>query len=555
MNRIRLHWLHVLCAAGFLLHARPAAAEERVTRCVAVEVYYRAGEESEAKAVAAVQEFAKQRANLRVLERPLDGEQRQQFRQRLQQIARHYRVSENDTPLLFVANRVVVGKKGGHELVKRLESALTVDVFARASCSRCQMAKVYVEELKKAYPALTFRVRDILSDSVARSELQTLANQYRKAAASVPVFHLMGDLIVGFDEAGNTRRRVGSLLEKWSYKCPPVAPKTSGVENRRRSRSGAIHATMSPIAFLLALPAQNASDNEIQRPLETGDVPPLPIPGLDDPPLPEIPDDATHGELLLPDTTDSSRSGDEIDLPLFGLLSASGLGLPLFTIAVGLVDGFNPCAMWVLLFLLSILVNLKDRWKILAVAGVFVLISGLAYFAFMAAWFNVFSLIGYLRPVQLAIACLAIFIGLVHIKDYFAFKQGLSLSIPDSAKPGIYAKVRRIMTAENLWGAVAGAAVLAVLVNIVELLCTAGLPALYSEILSQQQLPTWQNYAYLGLYNVAYMFDDGLMVAIVVTTLDRRKMQEKHGRVLKLISGTIILLLGLLMVFKPDWLL
>lgn len=228
--------------------------------------------------------------------------------------------------------------------------------------------------------------------------------------------------------------------------------------------------------------------------------------------------------------------------------------MPLFTVIVGLVDGFNPCAMWVLLFLLSILVNVKDRWRILAVAGTFVLISGMAYFAFMAAWLNIFMLIGLLRPIQVLLALLAIFIGSVHIKDFFAFKRGISFSIPDAAKPGIYDRVRRVVNAENLWAAMIGVTLLAVFVNIVELLCTAGLPALYSQILTLQGYPMWKNYAYLLLYNVAYMFDDSLMVGIVVVTLGKRKMQEQHGRWLKLVSGCVIAALGLVMLVRPDWL-
>ena len=208
----------------------------------------------------------------------------------------------------------------------------------------------------------------------------------------------------------------------------------------------------------------------------------------------------------------------------------SSLGLPLFTIAVGLVDGFNPCAMWVLVFLLSVLVNLHNRWKILAVAGTFVFVSGAFYFAFMAAWISVFQFIGMLRGVQITLGVLAVLVGIVHIKDFFAFKKGFSLSIPESAKPGIYARVRRIVTAESLVGAILGAAVLAALVNMVELLCTAGLPALYTQILFSQELATWKNYSYLLLYNLAYMFDDGLMVAVVVITLGHGKMQETHGR-------------------------
>ncbi len=257
------------------------------------------------------------------------------------------------------------------------------------------------------------------------------------------------------------------------------------------------------------------------------------------------------GEPITELTTDG---GEAVDVPWLGRLDPRRLGMPLFTVAIGLVDGFNPCAMWVLLLLLSILVNLRDRVRILAIAGTFVLVSGVAYFAFMAAWLNVFEWIGMLRPVQLALGGLAIVIGLVHVKDFFAFKQGPSLSIPEAAKPGIYARIRRIVTAENLPAAIGAAFVLAVLVNLVELLCTAGLPALYTSILTQRGYSTAARYGYLGLYIAAYMFDDALMVAGVVLSLARFKLQETGGRWLKLISGGVILALGLAMLFKPEWL-
>lgn len=260
------------------------------------------------------------------------------------------------------------------------------------------------------------------------------------------------------------------------------------------------------------------------------------------------------GEPL--DETPPPPEEDEstIDLPLFGTVDARALGMPLFTLTIGLVDGFNPCAMWVLLLLLSILVNLQDRLRILAVAGAFVVVSGLAYLAFMAAWLNVFEWFGYLRPVQISLGTVAVVVGMIHIKDFFAVHAGVSLSIPEAAKPGIYQRIRRIVTAENLVGAVIGAVVLAVLVNVVELLCTAGLPALYTNVLSRQGYSAVVRYGYLGLYILAYMFDDTVMVAGVVATLSRFKLQETGGRWLKLVSGGVILLLGLVMLLRPEWL-
>lgn len=241
-----------------------------------------------------------------------------------------------------------------------------------------------------------------------------------------------------------------------------------------------------------------------------------------------------------------------VSIPWVGRITASELGLPLFTITIGLLDGFNPCAMWVLLFLLSILVSLRNRYKMVLVAGTFVLVSGLVYLAFMAAWLNVFLLMGLSRAAQVGLGAVAVFIGTVNVKDFVAFRQGLSLTIPDSAKPGLYARMRAIVQAENLTGAMIGIVVLAVLVNFIEILCTAGFPALYTQVLTMHQLPMWQYYGYLVLYNLAYVFDDAVMVTIAVVTLSHRKLAEREGRWLKLVGGAVMIALGLALLVKPD---
>ena len=259
-------------------------------------------------------------------------------------------------------------------------------------------------------------------------------------------------------------------------------------------------------------------------------------------------DDWIEGQLLDPGGRSSPY---KIETPL-GIFSARDLGLPIFTLVLGLVDGFNPCAMWVLLFLLSILVNIRNRRRIILVAGTFVLVSGLVYFAFMAAWLNLFLLIGFARWLQIAIGILAILIGAVHIKDFVAFGEGLSLSINDSVKPTLYMRTRNVLHAKSLWVALLAVTIVAVMVNIVELLCTAGLPALYTQVLTLSPLPIAQYYAYLILYNLAYVFDDGLMVAIAVFTMNKFKLQEKQGRWLKLISGLVILILGVFLLVAPE---
>ena len=272
----------------------------------------------------------------------------------------------------------------------------------------------------------------------------------------------------------------------------------------------------------------------------------------------ELPAEAVAGsdEVLRPAALPPP---DFINVPVFGRLDVHQVGMPVFTVVLGLIDGFNPCAMWVLVFLLSVLVTLNDRRKMITIAGTFVLVSGLAYFLFMVAWLNAFQLVGVLNPslvpkIQALLGVLAIIVGFIHIKDFFAFKKGITLSIPESAKPTIYARVRQIVSAKSLLPALFGATILAVLVNLVELLCTAGIPALYTQTLVIQKYPFWMNYVFIGLYILAYMFDDSIMLIIVVATLSRRRLQETQGRWLKLVSGAVILCLGVVMLAKPEWL-
>ncbi len=251
---------------------------------------------------------------------------------------------------------------------------------------------------------------------------------------------------------------------------------------------------------------------------------------------------------------DGPANARAIDTSWFGQIDVETLGLPLFTLAIGLLDGFNPCAMWVLLFLLSMLVHLKSRTRMALIAGSFVVVSGFVYYAFMAAWLNMFLLVGLSKSIQYALAVLAITIALINIKDYVRPAQGISLSIPQSAKPGIYARMRAIIQADNIVAAVLAATLLAVIVNVIELLCTAGFPAMYTAILTHMSLSSAEYYGYLGLYILAYMADDTLMVAIAVIALSSKKLSVNAGRYLKLLSGLVMLVLGLVMLGKPEWL-
>lgn len=510
-----------------------AVAADPAPRCLAIEFYIHGSQADEVALAADLESYAAKRAGIRL--RIMNVDEQPAHEKRLAQLRRHFALKD-ELPLLYGCGQAVVGAADATAWQRQLDALRTMTVYVRSGCPRCAKAKTYLPTLAKTYPGVLFVLRDIAADRQAANDLQAVVAKYKTAAASVPVFHFCNQVIVGFSDAQTSGARLEGALQTWAQACP-VAKRPADRQSMAPPRTPILYGDFLSSLCLPAFVVTYAQED----PNNTVEEEPLPLPLPTELPLPS-------------DEGESAVEQSAIVLPLLGPVSVESLGLPLFTIAVGLVDGFNPCAMWVLLFLLSVLVNVHSRWRMLAVAGTFVVISGAVYFAFMAAWISIFQFIGLLRVVQVVLALVAIGVGAIHVKDFFAFKQGISLSIPESAKPQIYQRVRGIVTAQNVTGAIAGAAVLAVLVNMLELLCTAGLPALYTQILTVQQLPVWANYAYLLLYNAAYMFDDSLMVGLVVITMGHQKMQEAQGRWLKLISGTAIIVLGAIMLLRPEWL-
>ena len=241
-----------------------------------------------------------------------------------------------------------------------------------------------------------------------------------------------------------------------------------------------------------------------------------------------------------------------IDLPFLGRVDPASLSLPALTAVLAALDAFNPCAFFVLLFLLSMMAHQKSRKRMLAIGGVFVMISGLMYFAFMAAWLNVFQIFGHLAWVTLAAGALAVLVGALNVKDFFGIGKGLSLSIPESRKPDIFRRTRAIVGADRMPAMLAATVVLAVAANFYELLCTAGFPMVFTRLLTLAELSPAGRYAYLAAYNLIYVLPLAAIVAVFAGTLGARKLTEREGRLLKLMSGLMMLGLGLLLLLAPE---
>lgn len=231
---------------------------------------------------------------------------------------------------------------------------------------------------------------------------------------------------------------------------------------------------------------------------------------------------------------------------------AQGRSLALVTVMLAGLDAFNPCAFFVLLFLLSVLVHARSRARMFLVGGVFVLFSGLFYFAFMAAWLNLFLLVGGMGVVTAVAGVLAVVLALVNIKDYLRPGRGPSLSIPERAKPGLFQRMQGLLRAERLPTMLVGTVALAAAANSYELLCTAGFPMVFTRILTLQGLGAVEYYLYLLFYNLIYVLPLALIVVVFVLTLGRRKLGERQGRLLKLLSGLMMLGLGTALLVAPE---
>jgi hypothetical protein len=243
---------------------------------------------------------------------------------------------------------------------------------------------------------------------------------------------------------------------------------------------------------------------------------------------------------------------ERIELPLIGSVAPESLSLPVLTLALAGMDAFNPCAFFVLLFLLSMLTHQRSRARMLLIGGIFVLCSGVMYFAFMAAWLNIFQLIGHLAWVTAAAGLVAVLVGGLNVKDFFAFKQGPTLSISDSGQADIARRARGLLLADSLPAMLAATVFLAVAANFYELLCTAGFPMVYTRVLTLEEPSAVARYLYLAFYNLIYVTPLAVIVAVFVRTLGARRLTEREGRLLKLLSGLMMLGLGVVLLVAPN---
>jgi hypothetical protein len=231
-----------------------------------------------------------------------------------------------------------------------------------------------------------------------------------------------------------------------------------------------------------------------------------------------------------------------------------GLSLPALTVLLAAADGFNPCAMWVLVFLIGLLAGMRDRMRMWLLGITFLLVSSAVYFAFMAAWLNMLLLLGMIVWLRVAIGLVALAGGGYALWDAWRHPEPVCAVGASSRRQPVLERLTALVKQPSLPLAMAGIAALALAVNLVELVCSAGIPAVYTQVLALTPMPRWQYYAYLVLYLLVFMLDDLAVFAGAMFTLQITGLSGKYARFSRFIGGGVLLILGGLLLFRPEWL-
>lgn len=371
----------------------------------------------------------------------------------------------------------------------------TIYFFWGEGCPHCAAAKPFLAGLEEDYPQLEVKDFEVYENPDNRELFFAMAEKHGIEVSGVPTFFLGEDVWVGFIE-----NPIGVEIEQTVAACVASGCPDAGAG--------------------VVTPAQPAPAAE---PTSQPEPTPTPLPEAD----------------------------GIITLPIFGEVDAGQQSLIVTTSLIALVDGFNPCSLWVLSVLLALTLRTGSRGRVLLIGLTFIVVTALVYALFIAGMFTVLTALSIAPWVRVLVALVALTFAAVNIKDYFWFREGISFTIPDSQKPGIYSRVRSVARTDSVPALVGGTIVLAAGVSLVELACTAGFPVLWTNLLSAQEVGALTFVLLLLLYMLIYQLDELAIFGVAVVTLRASKLEERHGRILKLAGGMLMLTLAMVMIVDP----
>lgn len=379
------------------------------------------------------------------------------------------------------------------------QEPVTVYFFHGQGCSHCAKEEAFLNKLEKEKPEVQIKRYEVWFNAENRKLLSKVASALNINTGGVPITIVNSKAFYGYMDDNTT----GQLI-------------------------------LSAVEYCQAIKCEDEVATVIKEFEKSSE------------PVKEIPQGYTS-------EIPSNVLPEKIKIPFVGEIATKNLSLPLLTVIIGGIDGFNPCAMWILLFLISLLLVMKSRFRAWLLGSAFILASAISYFVFMSAWLNLFLFLGLVFWVRVLIGGIAIFAGAHQLRKHFSQKTGCPASEHEK-KLKLLDKIKNIIQTKKFALALGGIAILAFSVNLLELMCSAGLPAIYTQVLALSSLAKWQYYAYLLLYIFVFMLDDLIIFTVAMITLRFVGISTKYGRYSALIGGIIMLIIGVLLILKPGWL-
>lgn len=377
-----------------------------------------------------------------------------------------------------------------------------VHLFWTPECPHCLKAKAFLERLVKEDSRVELRAIELGQLERNAMAFEAVVAYFRIEPPAVPVIVIGKDAIVGFGDDA-----------------------TTGVEIK------------NAIAACRASQCEDVAAALIER-VSSGAGPP----------------EASSGAASSATQSQRRTVPETINIPLLGAISTSSLSLPALTIVLGAVDGFNPCAMWVLVFLVGLLIGIEDKVRMWTYGIVFLVTSAAVYFAFMAAWLNVFLFLGSLAWIRMGIGVFALGAGAYYLREFVRNPNAACAVTSPGQRQRVMDRLKLAVSERSFLIAIASIVVLAVSVNVIELLCSAGIPAIYTQVLALNELSAAAHYAYLALYISVFLLDDVIVFATAMLTLQASGLAATYSRYSHLIGGIVLGVIGLLLLLRPEWL-
>jgi thiol-disulfide isomerase/thioredoxin len=377
------------------------------------------------------------------------------------------------------------------------ENITEINFFYSTTCPHCAKEQIFLDDLESRYPNISINRWEIAKYKDLAKQFYQNANIPSDYWGATPVTFINQKAFLGFNE-----KETGLVIEKYLSQIT----------------ESCIDAETTDTA------SQSAEDCE-------KDI------------SPEI-----------------AQTMKNVKIPFIGEIDLSNFSIMSLTIIIGALDGFNACAMAALGFLLAVLVATGVRKRVFWIGGTFIFISGLMYFLFISAWLNLFLFVGYLKIISLIIGVLIITFAAFLLKDYFSGIVCKLCNI-DPTNTGVFTKWQRklfvcmdklVSMEMALPITLLGVAVIAIGINLVELVCSLGFPMAYAKILSSLNLSAFAYYGYLLIYVFFYMLDDFIIFIIAVMTLRLTNVGDRYLKAIKLISGLVLLIIGIIMLIKPE---